>query len=370
LQQLRSQADDFLSGETASISRLLDDLGVMLFETVYGSPEASAYKRLYFDEQLKRFQELVDRRGIGFFCRNEHMLLQRVKQAKENDFGEIPQPEPMPKPFIRVRMLPNEYVNRSRCVWLEEEDRLRVLSGAAKVRYLVTPVPFRENFGSILDVYLHDGATWADKSGAAYSVLLYLRDCYKEFCNVEGMYEFCTEQACRGVFVTLLGHLLGAAYKIRIEEATSPLDYPIFALYGPKDWRKWTRTVASETRKSSLLPDRRWELSCLKAVLDREKKGIVLVSAGTIKVYDESWRGTAELDGVFLTLLKRSMHITVIEAKRRVHRSSRRALNQLQQSLARLGVDSNSRHVKYWRGRGLAYARAKLPLPLVQRHAA
>jgi hypothetical protein len=369
LQQLRSEPDAFLSDGTASISRLLDDLGVMLFETVYGSPEASAYKRLYFDEQLRRFQELVERRGITFFCESEHALLQRIKQAKENDFGELPQPDVMPRPFIRLKMLPNEYVNRSRCLWLEEENRLRALSGAAKVRYLVTPVPFHENFGSILDLYLHDGATWADRSAGAYSTFLYVKECYKESCTLEGMYEFCTEKACREVFVALLGHLLGPNYRIRIEEATSPLDYAVFALYGPKHWHKWTRTLASEARKASLSTDRRWELSCLKAVLGSEKKGIVLVCAANVKLYDESWRVTAEFDGVFFTFQKRATYITVIEAKRGIQRSSRRALSQLHESLGRLGIDSNSRHLKFWRRRGLAYVTAKLPFPLVERPA-
>jgi hypothetical protein len=363
LQQVRSQPDEILSEEAVSISRLLDDLGVMLFETVYGSPEASAYKRVYFDEQLRRFRQLVGRRGVAFYSRNEHTLLQRLKQAKENDFGEV-SPDLVPKPFIRVSMLPNEYVSRSRCLWLQEENKLRASSGGTNVHYLVTPVPFHQNFGSILDVYLGDGPGWADKSTAVHSTLLYIGECYREFRNRELLYEFCTEEAYRRMFVALLGQVFGTSYRIRLVEATTPLDYAVFALYGPKHWHKWSRTLASEARKSALSADRRWELASLKGILNKEEKGIILVCAGNVKLYDESWREIAEFDGVYLRLLRRSTHITIVEAKRGIQRSSRQALNQLRDSLNRLGVNSRSRRLTFQRRRGLAYVRAKLPLPL------
>jgi hypothetical protein len=364
LQQLQSQPDEFLSDEAVSISKLLDDLGVMLFETLYGSPEVSAYKRLYFDEQMRKFERLVDRRGITFFYKDEHVLLQRLKQAKENDFGEVLRPDPMLKPFIRVRMLPNEYVGRSRCLWLKEEERLLALSAKAKVRYLVTPVPFRQNHGSILDVYLNEGATWGDKSTAAYRALHYIWDCYKSLRNYPGgLYEFSTEEAYRGLFAALMAHVFGASYRIRIEEATTPLDYPVSALYGQKDRRGWARVLNSEARKASFSSDRKWELTALKAVLSDEGRGIILACTGNVKLYDDSWRGVAEFDGVYLKVLRRSMHLTIIEAKRGIQRSSRQALNQLQESLGRLGVDPHSKRLKFHRRRGLAYVKACLPLP-------
>jgi hypothetical protein len=360
-QQLKSEGDQLLSGEVTPVSRILDTLGSALFERLYASPEASALKRCYFDEQWRRVERLISKRGIAYFSKSEDALFQRLRQAKEHDFGEV-RLAGLRDPFLRIEMLPNAYVSRTPCQFYTEEKLLKSWSKSARVGYLVSPIPYENREGCMLDAFLQSGASWAERSTAFNCAVRFVRRCYSEWEHVPAGFDFATADAFKTAFVKILEEIFGKRFKFRVEDGTSPLDYPVSVVRAGRTTAAWCRRLRSELKKSELPSDRKWELMCLGAIASGEERGILLVCSANIKVYDDHWREIAEFDGVYLRSLLRSLHLTLVEAKRGIQRTSGQALGQLKEALHRLGFAHESSKFKYGRRAGVAYVRSPCPL--------
>jgi hypothetical protein len=325
LQTIRNISLSDLRDPDSTFNRLLKSINDVLFETIYASPEAVAFKQHYFEAQKDRYGKILAKQGPEYLSKNLNTLFVRLKEKRESDFGNVPN-QAKYKSYLRLRFLPEEFWSRTPTRYFTETHRLNN-KGESNYKFFVTPIPHENLAGSVLDVLTSmNPIRLAEAATIFWTCLGYCVECYSEWENTsESLFRDLCHKPLPALFLKILGLFLPPDFNPRFRDGSSPDQTHVYLITQSREVAGWCRSFRKTILECELKDDRKRELRCLRQVLRKSPpfKGYGLITGSNVIVYKSDGTMVAEIDGIIINVRRRGFHLWLCETKRGVSTESK-----------------------------------------------
>lgn len=357
LRNMLKKSDIILYEPESDVSQTIEDIERLLFSEVYASRQACIFKYHYIKGQKREFAKMIERNGIGIFCKNHKIFATQLHQAKINNFGKY-QPNPKTKHICRLNLLPNFVFERTDCHFHTEQEKLRKEANIP-VDFLITPTPYTKG-GSIIDVFIRKNLDIHEHSTLYHTLTKYVVDCYEGWVSDTGSLNFVMSRPLQELFSRILVTFIDSDLRLRFPKGTSTGDSHVDVITSKINRDKWIRRFSQSLKAKTLARDRTWELTASLQLLRRQKGELFLIAISNIHLYNPDGTREVEWDGVFFNIKKDDIILYIVEAKRGKTRKSQECSNALLDSIDKAGIRLKQGKFTIRKCNGYAYTKVAL----------
>jgi|GEM_PF-2835266 len=360
LRNILKSSDIFLYDPDSEVNNILVNIERLLFSEVYASKETCTFKYHYINGQKKNFHKLVEKTGIGLFCRNHKVFATQLHQAKINNFGKY-KSNANTRHIARLNLLPVFPFERNICHYYTEQQKISATTNVnnAKIDFLVTPTPYSEA-GSIIDIFRIRELDTEELIVTYHALIEYIIDCYRDWSFDQELVGIVTSTPLQELFSFIIRAFINNTLRLRFTTGTSPREHHVDLITNKQSRRDWLRRFSKDIDDGKFSKDRDWELRVLRKVISRQTSDIFLVAISNIHLYAPDGTSKVEWDGCFFTIGKDHITLFLIESKRKETRSSQKCSSALLDSIDRAGIKLKHGNPKAIRGVGYAYTKIVL----------